>query len=109
MKSKLEELESLIKEKRVYLDATCNQANLAKMLGLTVHQLSQLLNDSLQKRFNDFINEYRIKESISMLDSKEEIPIHSIAFKSGFQNEVSFYKAFKKYQGQTPTQYRNNQ
>lgn len=57
--------------------------------------------------FNDFINAYRIEETISILTSSSlsKLTIEAIALKAGFNSKSTFYSAFKKQTGKTPKEF----
>ena len=60
-------LRNVVKEKRYYEDPELSLSSLAKMLGLTTHELSRIINTGLKKNFNDFINEYRVRDVASKM------------------------------------------
>jgi YesN/AraC family two-component response regulator len=64
-----------------------------------------LINQNLHKDFNTFINEYRIDEAIGMLEDDSGLALGNVAYEVGFNNNVTFYKAFKKYKGTSPSEY----
>ena len=69
--------------------------------------LSQIINDMFSCNFNHLINEYRIKESVVLLEDlkNSNITIESVAEQSGFLNKSTFYTAFRKFTGKTPNEY----
>jgi putative ABC transport system permease protein len=67
-----------------------------------------VLNDLENKNFNQFVNEYRVREVISFF-SKEEykhFPVLRIAFEAGFNSKSTFNEVFKKMTGKNPNQFR---
>jgi AraC-like DNA-binding protein len=100
-------LESLIQTHQPHLDEDISLAKLASLLGITTHQLSELLNIHMSISFYDYLNNLRYEESIKLLqDSNQEFSITDIAYRSGFNNRNSFYKIFKQKTGLTPTQFK---
>ena len=80
--------------------------DVAKLTGSNRTYVSNYLNKELNTSFSDFINTYRVEYAKSLLTSKD--PIYStfeIFEMSGFTNEVSFYRIFKKHTGLTPKQW----
>jgi len=57
--------------------------------------------------FFDFINRYRIEEFKiqSILKANNHLSIMGIAYNCGFNSKASFYRAFKKFEGISPTDY----
>ena len=91
-----------------YLDEDCSLPALAVSINMTERQLSMLLNMHGGISFADFTNDYRLRESIILLNdrSKYRKHINDIALDCGFGSRSSFYRAFRKAYGTTPTTYR---
>ena len=102
-----EKLMQLMYEQRPYLNGELQLADLATSLGLSRHHTSQVINEHFQMGFYDFINKFRVEEAKKLLTAQDQskTTIIEIAFKSGFNNKVSFYKAFKKFIGVTPSEF----
>lgn len=101
-------LESLMTEKNLYREDTINLADTAASLGITHHQLSQLLNERLSMNFNTYINSYRIEEAKKLLVANPDRTVLTIAYEVGFNSKSSFYESFTKITGITPVEYRKN-
>lgn len=68
-----------------------------------IHKLfKQYTNDSV----HNVINKYRVQKSIDLL-SNTALPLVDIAIDVGFNNRQSYFNAFKKFTGKSPTDYRN--
>ncbi|MDT7831899.1 helix-turn-helix domain-containing protein [Flavobacteriaceae bacterium S356] len=103
-----EKLEEIIATERPYLNCDLRLMHLAQMLEIPRHHASQVINEHYNTNFFDFINHYRVKESEKLLKTEvQHYTMESIAYQSGFNNKVSFYKAFKRFNGVTPTVYRD--
>ena len=104
-----EQLMELVKNFKPHLDETISLQKLASLLGVTSHQLSELLNIHKSISFYDFLNELRYQESIHLLiNHDQDLTISDIAYRSGFNNRNSFYKVFKQKTGLTPLQYKKS-
>lgn len=92
--------------------------SLFKQKGLTFHQLAKycrvpkhafsfLLTNVYAKHFNNYINEYRICYIIERLNSQEwkELTLEGLAHEAGFSSRTTFFIAFKKKTGMSPTLY----
>jgi AraC-like DNA-binding protein len=77
------------------------------MVETDFHKLSQVINESFNQNFYDYINTYRIEESKRLLQNpeSEKYKIISIAYDSGFSTKSAFYNAFRKNTGITPGEY----
>ncbi|MFS2190104.1 ABC transporter permease [Mucilaginibacter sp. Mucisp84] len=102
-------LRKAMETNRYYQDAELNLTSLAEKLGLTVHELSRIINVALKKNFNDFINEYRVAEVIRRMRDPAfgHITLLGIALESGFNSKSSFNRIFKQMTGKSPAEYKN--
>lgn len=78
---------------------------LAKHTGASSNYISQTLNEMIGESFFDFVNGYRVAEAKTLLSTTNE-SVLNIAYDVGFNARSSFYNAFKRATGQTPTSYR---
>ncbi|WP_271784495.1 helix-turn-helix domain-containing protein [Aquimarina algiphila] len=97
-----------MKKEEPYLDATLTLQKLAEQLGLPNRTLSVLINHNLNQRFFDFINQFRIEKAKKMLlnSNNAKLTIQQIMYDVGFNSKSSFYTAFKKETGVTPSEYK---
>lgn len=108
----MEKLDQWMQDKKIYKDPELNLDTLSEMTKISRHQISETLNHYLGKSYYAYINEYRIKEVIILLDKckKQGIKpnILTIAFEMGFNSKSSFHLYFKKITGTTPSEYIKN-
>jgi len=104
----IKRLYHLMESERIYRESELTLQSLAKMLSIQPYQLSQLLNEKLERSFSDYVNYYRIEEAKQILTGpkSQEMKNTTIAFDVGFNSMTAFYKAFKKYTGKTPSQFK---
>ncbi len=104
----LNRLNYLVDNEKIYLDENISLQSLAEKLNIQPYQLSQLLNEKMNQGFSDFINSYRIEEAKKILTGPggAEKKNTTVAFDVGFNSMTAFYKAFKKFTGMTPNQYK---
>ncbi len=100
------QLQQLVETEKIYLQRDLKLKDVADKLGTSVHHLSQVLNERLGISFPDFINKLRIEEAQRLLTAGDDSKIESIALDTGFNNKVSFNKAFRKFTGFTPSQFK---
>jgi len=101
-----EKLHKIIIEQELYKNPDLKLNELAKRINISGHQLSQLLNDNLNKSFAAYINEYRINEACELMINDKGIKLEVIGYEVGFNSKSTFYTAFKKYKQTTPTLYK---
>jgi len=102
------QLLALISSEKPFLDPQVSLSDLSEKLSVSTKHLSQVINQSFNKSFFDFINSYRIQEAQKILkESKDEkMTVLEVMFDVGFNSKSSFNTAFKKETGQTPTEFR---
>lgn len=81
--------------------------SLAALLGVHPNQVSRLINQETEGNFNDFLNAYRIDQAKRRLVSRDHrhLTIEAIGRSVGFRSKSSFYEAFRKQAGCTPSQF----
>lgn len=100
-------LESLMKKQGVYRESNLTVDKVAKMLDSNRTYLSQIINEKTGMTFLNYINSYRIDESISILsDTENNIPLKALCTDLGFKSTTTFYKLFQERVGMTPAKYR---
>ena len=102
----MQKLERIMQEDELYKNANLKSSDLAKRLGISIHQLSQLLNDNVGKSFPVFINEYRIEEAKNIVRSNKQLTLEAVGYECGFNSKSTFYTAFKKLTGSTPSKFK---
>lgn len=104
----IKKLTHLMEVEKIYRDESISLQSLAEELSITHHQLSQLLNEKMNKSFSDLINTYRVEEAKKLLQDPKwaDRKIISIAFEVGYNTKAAFYNVFKKHTNMTPAQYR---
>ena len=101
------QLLALMTKDKPFLEPRLTLGNLASMLGVTVHHLSQVINQFEGRNFYDFVNHYRVEEFKKRVENPQysSFSILAIALDSGFNSKSSFNQVFKKLTGQTPSEY----
>lgn len=100
-----------LEETKPYLNPDLSLRSLASELDIHPNHLSWLLNNSIGKNFNEFINHYRIEtfKSIAGNPDNEHLTIEGLAYESGFNSKTVFNTYFKKETGLTPKQFLTQQ
>lgn len=101
-------LKHLMEEEKIYRDENINLEKLAKEMDLSEHQLSEYLNLHQKKNFFQFVNHYRIQETKELFSLHPERNILTIAFDVGFPSKSTFYDAFKREVGTSPSEFRKS-
>ncbi|WP_424973773.1 helix-turn-helix transcriptional regulator [Dinoroseobacter sp. S124A] len=99
-------IDALMQDGKLYLEPDLSLWDLAERIGVTTHYASQALNEKIGLRFFDYVNGWRVREAADRLRSTDAT-ILAIAYDVGFNSRSSFYTAFKREIGMTPSQYRS--
>ncbi|HVS93379.1 MAG TPA: ABC transporter permease [Mucilaginibacter sp.] len=99
-----------VKANKYYLDADLTLNSLAKKLGISIHELSKIINTGLRKNFNDFVNEFRIQDVARKMKDPayDRITLLGIAYDCGFNSKTTFHRAFKQFTGKSPAEYKSD-
>lgn len=106
-KDTFERLEQVMAQKEPFLQADLTIARVGEMVDTHPKILSNCINVMTKDNFNHYVNKYRVDYVISLMNAKEnnQLTIESIGQMAGFNNNSTFYKAFKREHSMTPKQY----
>lgn len=102
----LARLQALVQGQRLYIDPDLSLPGLAARLGLSPHQLSELVNTRLGKGLARYLRECRVEAAKAMLLAEPRASVLSVGLSVGFTSQSNFYEAFRDIEGSTPGQYR---
>ena len=97
-------LELMVKQKP-YLEPDLTLNSLAIRLDISLHHLSQIINQYEGQHFNDFVNKYRVEEFIILASRDQRYSYLALALESGFNSKSTFNTVFKKFKGVTPSKF----
>ncbi len=81
--------------------------NMASLCNISTSYFSKLFRRTIGDNFSNHINRIRIKKARELLETTD-IPITNIALDLGFEDSGYFIKVFKKFEGVTPSKFRND-
>ncbi|WOI35276.1 helix-turn-helix transcriptional regulator [Tritonibacter scottomollicae] len=91
----------------LYRNPNLSLWDLSKHIGVTSNHLSQTLNETIGSTFFDYVNRWRVEEAANRVRDSSDT-ILAIAYDVGFNSKSSFYSAFKKHLGVTPSVLRHS-
>lgn len=97
-----------VKTDKLFLQKDLTLRKLSDQIDEKPHKISQTLSAYMKESFHDLINRERIIYAKQMLVDKayDHYKIEAIALDSGFNNKVTFHKAFQKFESVTPSAFR---
>lgn len=99
-------MESLLVEQKLFLQPGFGRNDLTRVAGINKNDLSPLLRKYADSdNFNDYMNGLKIEYSIKLMKEKPYLSVDAIAEEANFNSRSTFYRAFVKISGMTPTQY----
>ncbi len=101
------QLLELFLNQKIYRNNNLTLKCLADKLGATRHNVSQVINEHFEMNFFQLVNKYRVLEAIEILraDNNRSLKIIDIAYDVGFNNKVTFNRAFKSETQMTPSEF----
>ncbi len=93
---------------KAFLDNKLTLDVLSTKIDAKDYQISQSFSRLKNENFNDYTNRYRVDYAKQLLrdPAYANLKIEAIAIESGFNNRVTFYKAFSKFAKTTPSKFR---
>jgi YesN/AraC family two-component response regulator len=80
--------------------------DMAEYFNLSPNYISQLIKEKTGKIFKEYLSEFRVKQAKRIMNEQGELKIHDVACLVGWRNVNTFIRVFKKYEGVTPGQYK---
>jgi AraC-like DNA-binding protein len=103
-------LQQAMEQDKLYLNPLLNLDALAQHTNLPAKRISAVLNQHLQKSFNEYINVYRVEEfKIKIMqEDLNHLTITGVALQCGFNSPATFQRTFKQMTGMSPSGFRKN-
>jgi AraC-like DNA-binding protein len=95
-----------MQEEELFRRPDLDLPTLASHIGLSSHQLSELINTRLGKGFSRYVREFRVEAAEDMLQEELSASVLSVGMSVGFTSQSTFYEAFRELTGMTPGQFR---
>lgn len=91
---------------QLYLTPNLKIGDVAKATGICRTYISNYMNQTKGMSFSDYINSLRVEHAKTLLSQNtENAKIVTIATRSGFSSEQSFYRNFHKFTGMKPLEW----
>ena len=101
------EMERIIDEQKVFLSPTANIDTVMNQAGYNRRRSTQLIQRFASTNTRvDYLNQKRIEYAAHLLLSDKTLSAKDVGMRSGFYEDSTFRRNFKKYYGVTPAAYR---
>ena len=103
-------LKNLFEKEKIYRHSDLRITMISESLQINRTYISHLINEEFGMNFNEFVNQYHVREAEELRKSGENNShtLNCITEKVGFGSCNSFTRAFKEYKGITPGQFRKH-
>jgi len=103
-----EQLNRYMVNEKAFLNENLRLSDVAKEMDVSTNDLSYFINQTYQKNFYKYVNDFRIAHACKLLkdESYHKYTIVAIGFESGFNSKSTFNQVFKEQTNQTPSAYR---
>lgn len=100
---KIKIMNAIAKDK-LYQNPNLTLLDVARQLDTNQTVISKMVNQGFQMNFNDFINDFRVKAVIALLEQGEHKTqtLLGISIDCGFNSKTTFNRCFKKQTGVSP-------
>ncbi len=88
-----------------YADANMYAGSIAEQFQVSTKQVYRVVRELTGTGFSDYLEELRIRQAVKLLD-ETDVSVNDVAIKCGFNSVSTFYRAFKRVHGISPTAYR---
>lgn len=102
-------LKSLLENEPLYLRPGLKIIEVAELLDVPQHGLSEAINLELETSFQNLINGYRIEHVTRAMMKSSQDNLLDLAISSGFGSKAAFNRAFKQVHGVSPSNWRSQQ
>lgn len=101
-------IEELMVKQRYFMKKDLKIGEIAKAIGSNRTYVSNYINRTYNCSFSDYTNSKRIEHAKLLLANPATVKkLTLVAEESGFANEQSFYRNFKKFVGMTPAEWQS--
>jgi len=98
-------LETEIQRNSLYKDPEITVAMLANRIGLSHHQLSELINRNYKQNFRSYINSLRIQDFQEKMRDNPQANILETALEVGFNSKTTFNESFRRQLKMSPREW----
>ncbi|OJV76752.1 MAG: hypothetical protein BGO34_16885 [Bacteroidia bacterium 44-10] len=106
--SQIEKAVEKWEQQKLFINPKITIAKVASHISTNKSYLSQYINNSKQKTFNEWINGLRIEEAKRLMTTNKNMTIEEVSEKVGYTDTSYFSKCFVKYTGITAYKWKNN-
>lgn len=106
-KTLIERIDAAMETGRLYLQPDLSLVSLSEQIGTNRTYASKAIKDAKGCNFSDYVNRYRLDYALAVMKNtpKDKIVIQNIATQCGCGSIQTFYRYFKIFYNETPSQW----
>lgn len=97
----------LMEERQLFLNSDLKVSDVAAELGTNSRYISDCIKSGKNATFKQFVNDYRVEYAKQLMQQHPDWKMSAVGLKSGFSNEMTFFRTFKLLTGMTPREWVN--
>lgn len=103
----MEKIDYAMRHENLFLQPDLSLVTLCEKVGTNRTYASKAIKDAKGCNFSDYVNRFRLDYAVEMMKNtpKEEIIVQNIALQCGCGSIQTFYRYFKLFYNETPTQW----
>ena len=98
-------IEAYMQRERPFLDDSFDMERMAREMLTNKSMVSRVINESAGENFCRYVNRYRIRYAVSVMEKDQRVKISELALMCGFHSVVSFNMAFRLFMNDIPSEY----
>jgi len=100
-------LEDLMQTRKLYLNKDLTLKDIADEAGVNYRVLSQFIRIKYNMGIREYINQFRVLAAIDLMKAGylENKSLEGLCLSVGFNSRITFFLAFKRHTGMSPTEY----
>ena len=103
----MEKIDYVMREEKLFLQPELSLISLCERVGTNRTYASKAIKDAKGCNFSDYVNRFRLDYAVELMKNtpKDDIVIQNIALQCGCGSIQTFYRYFKVFYNETPTQW----
>ena len=103
----IEKIDYVMRNDNLFLQPDFSLVTLCEKVGTNRTYASKAIKDAKGCNFSDYVNQFRLEYAVKMMKNtpKDDIVVQNIALQCGFGSIQTFYRFFKLFYNETPTQW----
>ena len=103
----IEKIDYAMRNDNLFLQPDLSLVTLCEKVGTNRTYASKAIKDAKGCNFSDYVNQFRLEYAVKMMKNtpKDDIVVQNVALQCGFGSIQTFYRYFKLFYKETPTQW----